>query len=400
MKEGPVYWINPLENKFQVTIVACNRNEEIYEIGIKENVIRPSSGGQAGDRGKLRVDETTLDIQDTILIDGVVALIAEKPVEPNTTAALEIDMNWRRSSMRNHTAEHIFMSAMKRIQPDVELGYIWIDGNHGTVDIMGSRIGVKEILDGEELVHDVIMSNLPVRSELVQAGELPATVRAREGVTDKHELMRIVSVGEFDKSACSGIHVLTTGDIGIFKVCDLKSVEGGIRVEFVTGEIAVTKLSNVFNQVMERKHEYPYEMEQIGAVLDKAKVASLERMELIEKIADLVVGTHGSRLASNVTFVHHYLPGFDAKQMKPLVKKLKPAEPYAILLFAPSDKPTLIFATGNMPEEASKYVAGIVEKLGGRGGGSRSVYTGGFSEVDDSRDLYGKLVDSLMKRLA
>ncbi len=400
MKDAPIYWTNPHKHEFQVTIVSCTKNDEIFHLGIRQHVIRPAGGGQAGDKGTLLIDNAAIRVYDASLIDGVVTLVTDKPVKPEITGFLEIDMNWRRASMRNHTAEHIFMSAMKRIVPESDLGYIWIDGDRGTVDIMGSEIGLGHILESEKKVQDVIASSLSVISELVPAEELPDDVRAREGITDKHDIMRIISVGDFDKSACSGIHVSNTGDIGVFKVRDFKPVEGGVRVEFLTGSKAISELSEIYNQVLERKQDYPYEMEQVGAIIDKAKFASKNRAAMIERISDLIPKTPGLKLTSGVTFIHHYLPGFDAKQMKPLIKKLKPDPPYAVLLFAPSDKPTLIFITSNMPKDASEYVAEAIKELGGKGGGSRDVYTGGFSEVSEPAILYEKLVEWLGRELS
>ncbi len=229
---------------------------------------------------------------------------------------------------------------------------------------------------------------------------MSSAVRAREGVSEKHQVVRVVKVGGFDSSACSGTHVANTRELGLFKIIDYKMIPGGLRVEFVTGQRARQELTRTYNELLSRKHDYPFEIGQVGAVLDKARVSTIQRRELIEKVEQLL--TEGPKVEeiANVRFLHEYMAGLDSKAMRAIVRKMKLEGPSAALLYSPSRKPTFILWTSELSGEAKDYVQDTVERLGGKGGGSRDVYTGGFSDVDSPEEIYDQLVAGIRKSLS
>jgi len=248
-------------------------------------------------------------------------------------------------------------------------------------------------------VQNVIEKAVPVDTKFVKATEISSQVRAREGLSGKHEVMRIVEVEGYDSSACSGIHVTNTRDIRFFKVIDFKTKDNGIRVTFVAGKKAGQMMESTFNEILRRKHSYPFEMEQIGDVLDKAKSIADERRLLVDKLIQFLTKGVDSEDVNGITFRHEYLPGLDSKDMKAIVKKLCLSGPSVMLLFIPSGKSTLTLTTNELPLDASEYIASIVEKMGGRGGGSHDVYTGGFSETIVPEEVYSRIVDHLRSKL-
>ncbi|MFX0055049.1 MAG: hypothetical protein ACFFAD_08990 [Candidatus Hermodarchaeota archaeon] len=393
------YWSDPEKGQFAVEIAACMKSDDHYQIIISDEVVRAAGGGQGGDKGKIRFGDRVSKFNETARIKGNLALIADSPIDPGTTATIHIDMSWRRAMMRNHTGEHLFVAAIKRKHPEIELGYIWIDGNRGTVDLEGGELGIDELVDAELNVQYMIEKGIPVETKLVKASEVSTEVRAREGLTDKHETMRIVSVGDHDTSACSGIHVANTRDIELFKVIDFKAKDNVTRVTFASGPKAKKVLMATFNQVLRRKHHYPFEMEQIGEVLDKAKSEVANQKLLKEKVVKLISEGITCEDIEGITLIHECIPGLDAKEIKSILKKIQLSGPSVILLFIPSRKSTLTLSTIEMPLEASEYIAHIVDEMGGRGGGSRDVYTGGFSETSDPDELYFRILDRLRSRL-
>ncbi len=398
MPKSFVYWTEPLKSIFDVTVKTCIETEDGFEVVIEEPVVRPEGGGQAGERGTIVQSEREVQFHDTAERDGKTTLICKEPVETGT-ATLHIDMSWRRASMRNHSAEHLFVSRMKRIHDGAELGYIWVDGEHGTVDVHGENITLEEIFKAEREVQHIVAEDVPLRSRIIPASELDESIRAREGVTKKHEDVRVVSFGDYDSSACSGIHVLSTGDIGLFKVINCKFLEGRVRVEFVTGERAIREVTEVYNEVLSRKETYPFEMEQIGAVLDRSKRALEERNMLVEKVEELVTTRIRSESIEDISFIAELMPGFEPGDLRRIVKKMPFKGRMAILLFSPGRKSNFIFAVNELEQEAREIIGEIVTELGGRGGGSKDVYTGGFTEVEEPLELFQRLKNEVRESL-
>ncbi len=369
--------------------------DDVYRIIIDKDVVRPEGGGQAGDRGSL--DDAK--ILNTVQHDDITYLETDSSLEEGKRAVLRVDMKWRRGSMRNHTAEHLFVSQLRKQDKDLKLGYIWIDADQGTVDIEGSLDTIM-IFEAESRVQRIILDDLPVCTSMMDAQSLPPSVRAREGLDSKYDMLRIVTIEGVDDSACSGIHVLSTGDIGFFKITDFKRDAEKTRIQFFTHLKAAHHTQDVYNDVLSRKATYPFEMEQIGSVLDKAKKIQSERTEMIELVSKLLSKTNEYLEIKDTKFYHYYLPGFEAKDLRNILKDIEFEKNSCILLFAPGEKSSFIFWTFDMPRNAGYYSKETTENLGGKGGGSRESFTGGFSGVEDSHELYNLLVQGISKTLS
>ncbi|NWF95552.1 MAG: hypothetical protein HXY34_05380 [Candidatus Thorarchaeota archaeon] len=394
----PPYWTSPLESRFEVTISGSERADRQYQVQILEAVVRPEGGGQAGDRGVLVIGTRNIPFVNTVDSDGKVCLVTEEDVPAGTRWLLEIDMGWRRAMMRNHSSEHLFVASLKRIRPQVRLGYIWIDGEHGTVDVSAPGLTVEDVIKAEGMVQNLILEDIQTSTAVVAPGEVRSDVRAREGVTQKHDRIRVVSFGDFDSSACSGTHVLHTGDIGHFKVVDVSEDGGSLRVEFVTGARAIAETSRLFNTVLIRRHTHPIEYAQLGPVLDKAKTLSEQYALLLDKCQEMLVRSLHFEPVGGVMFAHECLPGFEPGRLRHLVDRIPIEGPYLLLLFIPGVKSSIIAIGNELPVPAAEIMKEIVVTSGGKGGGGE-VFTGGFVNVTDPTALYDRIIRLARDRL-
>ena len=400
MNNLPPYWTDPGISKFEVSIKSVKKLDDRYYIHINENVIRPAGGGQAGERGHLLVDDQKITIYDTIGEEGNIILITDGHLAEGTKAQLEIDMDWRSSMMETHTAEHLFAWIIKSWNEDITVGELWIDGKHGSVELVGATIDLDTIFEAEHKVMMIIEQDLSVKSDFVDSSSIDSSVRSREGLTEKHNKLRVVSVGELDRSACSGIHVTRTSDIGFFKVLDVKTNDKNTRVEFTAGMNAANIVSSIYNMALRRKYTYPFEMEQLGAVLDRAKLAVDDKQKLIEKTNHLLSSGATVEHFMEVSFRHEYLPGYDASSLRLLANQLSTTGSTVILLFAPGRKSQVILRVNEMSQDASEYISKSLMQFGGRGGGKGEVFTGGFVDVKDPMKLYIDLVSGIRKVLS
>jgi alanyl-tRNA synthetase len=399
MSREPIYWTKPHQSEFSVRILKCKQDNGRYYVQISEPVVKPPGGGQAGDRGSLVADSSEVIFVDCLIDEETAVLVTEAPLAEDTSATLRIDMEWRRAMMRNHTGEHLFVRALMEASAGVELGAIWIDGKHGTAEVIGGEISTQNIFDAESRVQKAISDALDVKTRVVDARDVDESVRAREGVTSRHEKLRIVEIVGFDQSACSGIHVTNTAEIAVFKVVDFSVEEDRAHIEFMTGPAALKVVSSVYNQVLARKHGYPFEMEQVGAVLDKSKGMVESRDALIESLFEALAAGPVYHESGGVLLRTEYLPGLDAKMLRNLANRIQTPDQSILLLFTPGDmsdkKCNLVLRTKGTPSDAPFYVSRLVSDLGGRGGGSHEVYTGGFTDVQDARALFESLVTGI-----
>ncbi|MHA1944158.1 MAG: hypothetical protein ACW96M_07170, partial [Candidatus Thorarchaeota archaeon] len=77
MSEKLPYWTDPYLGSFKVFIEEVKDLENQYQIHLRENIIRPAGGGQAGDRGVLTVGDKQVSILDTVIDSGKVILVTD-----------------------------------------------------------------------------------------------------------------------------------------------------------------------------------------------------------------------------------------------------------------------------------------------------------------------------------
>ncbi|MBN2228205.1 MAG: alanyl-tRNA editing protein [Candidatus Thorarchaeota archaeon] len=399
MNVEPHYWLDPMKNKFEINIESIMEANGTTYVTINKPVVKPTSGGQAGDRGFLEIGDKRYEFTNTANYNNATALVMKMVPKNKGPAILHIDMNWRFSMMRHHTSEHIFVGILKQKYPETNLGRIWIDGDHGTIILEGGLLSYDQTLEAEADVQEHIREAIPVTTELVKAEDIDETIRAREGITSKHNVLRIVKVGELDSSACSGIHVTNTSEIQIFKVIDIKHQENNTYIEFISGPKAIKALCHAYNLALVRKHDYPFEIEQLGAILDKAKSVQASFNLLVGKVQQLMTQGPQREQIGEIEFWHEFLPGLDSNSLRQLLKEIKIDQPSIVLFFAPGVKSNLVLWTNAMPEDASYYIKEKVVELGGRGGGSRDSYTGGFTDVEEPEILYERIVNYVRDRI-
>lgn len=228
------------------------------------------SGGQVGDQGRIERLSHHANGVDMILqhVDGqnvaravavrildtqspVEGLIVHKGVvEAGTLSVgdpvrLEINVQRRAATRRNHTATHLMHSALRQVL-----------GTH--VSQRGSLVGPDrlrfdfshfkpmshdEIRQVELWVNNAILENVALDTQNRSLQEaMDAGVMALFG--EKYgDVVRVVQIPAFSAELCGGTHVQRTGDIGAFKLLSEGGIQAGVRrVEAATGLNVVSLL--------------------------------------------------------------------------------------------------------------------------------------------------------------
>ncbi len=212
------------------------------------------SGGQIGDQGEITwpggrfvVEKTLTPLEGLILHQGQL-------VQGTLTvgARVELSVSERRNATAlNHTATHLLQAAMKKVLGDhVKQAGSAVDHNRLRFDFTHfSPLTLGEIFTIEQLVNAEIRRNVPVSTALLgreQAIAEGAMALFGEKYGDE---VRVVSVGEFSKELCGGIHARMTGDIGFFKVVVETGIASGVRrIEAVTGAGALHWVQDLARQ--------------------------------------------------------------------------------------------------------------------------------------------------------
>jgi misacylated tRNA(Ala) deacylase len=90
----------------------------------------------------------------------------------------------------------------------------------------------EEISAIENKVNEIIQADLPIREHLLSREEASKVVSLAKLPDDAGESVRIVSIGDYDVCPCSGLHALTTREIGAFKIISMAYANGNLRIRF------------------------------------------------------------------------------------------------------------------------------------------------------------------------
>jgi alanyl-tRNA synthetase len=231
------------------------------------------SGGQTGDHGTLTLpDGAVLEVVNTTKSAGTfwheirgtggspVSPTGSLPVEepgqaaPDThgqaahatwlgqTVRTEVHGSRRDRIRRNHTATHLLQAALRTVLgTHVTQAGSYVGPDNLRFDFThGKGMAPEEIEQVERMVNEQALAN----TEVVTYADLPIAEAKAKGAMalfgEKYgDKVRMVEIGEFSRELCGGIHVRTTGEIGLFKIVSESSAASGVRrIEAITGEAA------------------------------------------------------------------------------------------------------------------------------------------------------------------
>lgn len=227
-------------------------SEENATIVLDKTVFYGEGGGQVGDIGKITADgavftvtSTTKTPEGVFLHHGFVS--DGESISVGAKALAQIDVNTRKSVMRNHTSAHILQATLRRILgTHVEQAGQLVNSEEMRFDFSHfSALTAEELKAVEDGVNDVILSSIPVTTD-----EMGIEEAKKQGAmalfSEKYgDVVRVVKVGDYSTELCGGTHVKNTAEIGLFKIVSESSVAAGVRrITAVTGRGVLGYIDN------------------------------------------------------------------------------------------------------------------------------------------------------------
>lgn len=217
-----------------------------YQVRLDESYFFPAGGGQPADRGSIN----GIAVVDVINRDGQIWHVTAQ--DPGSGQAdCVIDEAWRSHFMRQHSGQHIISGALwqtARIQTlSVHLGE-----ELTTIETDAAEIGPELIFRVEDLANDIVRQNLPIEviaGHSEQAGSFP--LRKPPPLEGP---INLVSVGRFDCSVCCGLHLISSGEVGLIKYLDSEKIRNHARTGWLIGRTATLDYRNKHHTIQQLKN--------------------------------------------------------------------------------------------------------------------------------------------------
>lgn len=348
-----LYWTNPdvFETQVEVTVVAdC-------KVTIMPILFHPDEGGQPADKGT--IGEAA--VRNVEVVDGRIVHTLDRPLADGTYLA-RLDKSHRLYTAGQHTAQHI-LSGIAQKQFGLATVGVHIGLERSTVDFDKS-IEWDTATELERQSMEVVTLDLPVETVF---NDPDVRMRSDSGPIEA-DIVRVVKIGDYDKSACCGAHLGMTGQIGVIRILGIESKKNGSRVTFVAGMKAL-EYSQVETAVLrELRKVAGCSTSELPAILRKALDRANELNKAVERLWSLSLPALAQ--SAQIAEVQSTKIGIQVVEIpSPLLSKLAGliAEAIGGAGVAVSGLNIAVSSTGI---SAKDILARIQSVAGGKGGGS------------------------------
>lgn len=176
----------------------------------------PGGGGQSADRGQLVIRDETHAIVGYEHHDGAPWIKLDKA--PRTTRAFAVvDTAFRRLMSELHTASHLANTAVyHRFDGALATGVQMSADGTVRIDFDLPTVTAEQLQDIEQIINRAIAADHSVEQRYVPEAQLErerGLVRSKfVSPPPQHDgQVRLVEIGDFDRQACGGTHVIRTG---------------------------------------------------------------------------------------------------------------------------------------------------------------------------------------------
>ncbi len=383
-----LYRRDPYLFEFEATVV---RSEGDW-LALDGSAFYPGGGGQAADRGRIQGLEVT-DVEEA---GGEVwHRVPGHSLAEGLMAWCSVDWQRRYDVMRGHTAEHMLFSALERADPSLELAKIDIDERLKRLTVKGA-VDWNAALQAQREVNRAIAANIEVERSAMERDEADEEeVRAK---LDRIEgdMVEVVEIGDFDRAACAGIHVMETGELGAVLISRIGSGGGGeVNIDFEVGEKAMEKALELANLSLSLADDMGCPVENLAATVRNAREELERGRAALRELSRLALGALEPREVVGLQVHAGSYPQLDRKEMREAAERVRNAGGVAFLVSTADKADVVLAAADGTGVDCLRLIDSCLRPMGGSGGGRPGFAQGGLPDPSLAGDLLDCLVSSL-----
>ena len=352
--------------KFTAEVLQCEACEKGYWVTLNATAFYPEGGGQACDLGTLG-EARVLDVQER---GETVAHLCDRALEVGSTVEGKIDWARRFDLMQQHSGEHIVSGLVHRMFGHHNVGF-HVGSDRMEIDFDGP-IPVENLAEIETRANEAVWANLPIRCWYPCEEELPTVFyRTKKALPWP---VRIVEIPGYDSCACCGVHVESTGEIGLIKIISCVKFHQGVRLELTCGARALKLLQEVYEQNKLVSQAFSAKMLETGEAAKKMNEAlSAEKFRSIAlqgRLFDTVAGSY-----VNQEMAIHFEDGLEPAQVRILADKIAGKVSGYCAVFSGTDG-NFSYCLATRQGDLRELNKAMNEVLNGRGGGKPNFQQG------------------------
>ncbi|HIP75510.1 MAG TPA: alanyl-tRNA editing protein [Thermococcus paralvinellae] len=388
-----LFYLDPYLKESIATVQAVKQRDGIVKLTLDRTIFYPEGGGQPSDRGIIRGEGFKIKVEkvygkDEIWHEGKLEGRLPKVGEE---VKLELDWEWRYENMKQHTGQHILSAILKKLYGLHTTGF-QIFKEYNKIEVDG-ELNWEMITQVELEANRIIREAIPVKVEEFKylSEEILHTLRKHVSkVTDR---IRIVTIGDIDRTPCGGTHVKNTGEVGFIKVLRFYRKDRKLwRIEFVAGNRVIKYLNNLLADYWESLDEMPNKNRPLVERVRELK-SEIEKLEEEKKALRLKLWDWKAKALLKEseevkgTKIVGTVEKLDMKDAQAFVVYLVDKNPNTIALVVGRNYVILAKNRGVEGVSMRELLREVLEETGGSGGGSEVLAKGGGFKVEPEKVL-------------
>lgn len=392
-----LYYADAYLTTFSATITDRREVKGAHQVALDRTAFYPEGGGQPADHGLLNEVQVT-DVQS----DGeqvwhtLAGPLADGPV------AGVVDWTRRFDHMQQHHGQHLLSAAFEDLFGLPTLAF-HLGVEYSSIDLPG-EVSEEQCQAAERRANEVVWEDRPILARFVTGEEL-ALIRLRKPAAVDGPV-RVVSVEDFDHSACGGTHPRSTGAVGVLFIRKRERRGPESRVEFLCGGRALADLRLKSGVVARLGAELTVPVGELEEAVARVRGEERESRKRLEVITDRWLALEAAALAAGAEevtgaggagfrLVSQVRDDLGLAEGRALVQRLVALGVVAVLGIRGSKPQVILGRPEGVPVDCATVLREVLAGFGGRGGGQQGMAQGGVASTEELEGALAGIVERL-----
>ncbi|MCX6650435.1 MAG: alanyl-tRNA editing protein [Methanomassiliicoccales archaeon] len=361
-------------------------------VALDRTALYPGGGGQNKDQGTI----DGLDVSDSRVKDRIEHRVPGHKFSIGQVVHCRVDWARRYDLMRSHTGEHMLFSALSR-RTEIELVKISLTPEKRSLIVKGD-IDWDLIKDALQEVNGLILKGQEVRAEVLSKNCVDGS-RTRIKMDRIHgDSVRVISIGDYDEAACTGVHVHNTREIGFLMITKFTSAKpvGDWEIEFQIGEAAARSSSSFAVEMLRASEILGSNPQDFRVAFENRESEHRKAMESLKQYSKVVLNALEPNLVGETKVYAAHFRGIDRKLLMDKATDIVSGTCSIAILVSEEDKSFLVLSRSpDQDIDCVSIVNEVLSEFGGRGGGKAGFATGGTPGAVEGGIIISKVLQHI-----
>ncbi len=384
MKTKRLYYTDSNLLSFKSRIVETRIEDAKHITILEKTAFYPTSGGQLHDIGMLE-KVPVIDV-----IDGNQILhVSESAIgKVGEIVTGNIDYNRRHKNKQQHSAQHILSQSFFRLYNLTTMS-VHLGESYGNIEFDTKEISAEQLQKAEQLSNQVIAENRAIEVIMAHSDNLSKYNLRRP--SQRTGEIRLISIDDFECTACGGTHVNATSEIQLIKIISTEKIRGRVAVNFLSGQQAIDDYVVRFEVTDSIAKKLTCSVSDVESHFDKFIEQNKSYKRELTSMQKELIPLRTDELIENVEVIHEtpivfaMENRFDKNSINQFATQLAiKCNGIAVLLY--NDK-IILSCADTLNHHAGNIAKSVSAVTSLRGGGNKNLAQLGGASTDDF-DLY------------